>query len=321
MSNVVEKIKEKVDQVLHKNDNTNVASSNEYNTTTGNTVGGPHHHNQHHHHQQQQHHHDGLTGTTGAGMTGSSGLTGTSAGGMANPAPNTQGPHRSDMLNRADPRVDSDADGRTNMGVATHGPGGARSAASGPAPTTAGPHSSDMMNKIDPRVDSDADGSRNAGMAQYGVGAGNNQGIGQTSRSTGYGNTTEYNEPGMGGYSGTTGIGSTGAGGAGPHNSAMMNKLDPRVDSDMDGSRNAGMNQGGIGGMSHGYTRDQSGITGTTTTSGGAGPHSSSLLNKLDPRVDSDRDGSRNAGIAQTGPGGAMNPNTSAGGMGGGSAY
>lgn len=40
--------------------------------------------------------------------------------------------------------------------------------------------------------------------------------------------------------------------------------------------------------------------TGTHTTTG---PHSSRLENKLDPRVDSDRDGSRNLGAASSGYG------------------
>lgn len=41
-----------------------------------------------------------------------------------------------------------------------------------------------------------------------------------------------------------------------------------------------------------------SGLTGSTGTSG---PHSSSLANKADPRVDSDRDGSRNLGANSQG--------------------
>lgn len=78
----------------------------------------------------------------------------------------TTGPHSSNMMNKADPRVDSDRDGHrgkgTGMGTGTTG-----------SHTTAGPHSSDMMNKTDPRVDSDRDGS-NRGM-----------GTGMTGSSTG----------------------------------------------------------------------------------------------------------------------------------------
>jgi hypothetical protein len=65
----------------------------------------------------------------------------------------TYGPHGSRVANAADPRVDSDRDGRG----ALHGSG------PGPAPNTAGPHKSDMVNKVDPRVDSDLDGSKTYG--------------------------------------------------------------------------------------------------------------------------------------------------------------
>jgi hypothetical protein len=83
--------------------------------------------------------------------------------------------------------------------------------------------------------------------------------------------------------SGTTGTSGTGVSGAGPHNSSMMNKADPRVDSDLDGSRGMTGSHGTTGTTGTGY--------GSSTT--GAGPHSSSMGNKVDPRVDSDRDGSR----------------------------
>jgi len=74
---------------------------------------------------------------------------------------------------------------------------------------------------------------------------------------------------------------------------------------------NSSYNNAGPGAFSQGAGHP--GTTGGST----AGPHNSSLLNKLDPRVDSDMDGARNAGLAQTGPGGAMNQNTHTGGMGG----
>ena len=93
--------------------------------------------------------------------------------------------------------------------------------------------------------------------------------------------------------------GSTGT--AGPHSSNLGNKADPRVDSDLDGSRNLGANPHGTSSSGYG-----SGTTGTGTTGSGygssgygsstSGPHSSGLENKIDPRVDSDRDGSRNLG-------------------------
>lgn len=81
---------------------------------------------------------------------------------------------------------------------------------------------------------------------------------------------------------------------AGPHNSRMANAADPRVDSDMDGSRNAGMRKAGhgeYGSSGVGNTFSSSGMS-----EGATGPHSSRLANAADPRVDSDRDGSRTAG-------------------------
>ncbi|KAK4237472.1 hypothetical protein C8A03DRAFT_44683 [Achaetomium macrosporum] len=84
--------------------------------------------------------------TTGAGsgVTGMTGTHGAPAG--------THGPHNSRIANAADPRVDSDRDGRAAVGSAP-----------GPAANTAGPHKSDVANKMDPRVDSDLDGSRTVG--------------------------------------------------------------------------------------------------------------------------------------------------------------
>ncbi|KAK4244612.1 hypothetical protein C7999DRAFT_35039 [Corynascus novoguineensis] len=90
----------------------------------------------------------GTTGGYGSGAgSGATGMTGTHGA----PA-GTHGPHSSRIANAADPRVDSDRDGRGALGT---GPG--------PASNTAGPHSSDMANKMDPRVDSDLDGSRTVG--------------------------------------------------------------------------------------------------------------------------------------------------------------
>jgi len=104
-----------------------------------------------------------------------------------------------------------------------------------------------------------------------------------------------------------------------------MNSADPRVDSDRDGSRNmgaathsgttgAGYGAGHTGTTGAGYGAGHTGTTGagygssTTGTTGAgygndprstnAGPHSSNLMNSADPRVDSDRDGSRNMGAA-----------------------
>ncbi|KAF2674115.1 hypothetical protein BT63DRAFT_419425 [Microthyrium microscopicum] len=333
MSNLVEKVKAKVDNVLHK----------DHNDTTGTHATGTH--------------------TTGTGVGAHTGThaTGTGVGVGSHNTTTTAGPHDSNLANKADPRVDSDRDGSTNMGAAQHGPGAHNTSHTGAglgagvgagshhttgahigagtthhagdglghntsSTTTAGPHSSNIANKLDPRVDSDRDGSTNMGAAQHGPGAHN------TSHTTG----TGLGAGTTGGYGSTTGgYGSTNAG---PHDSNLANKVDPRVDSDRDGSRNAGaaaygpgatntgntFGQGhtgvgagttGIGSTGHhaGHTAGvgagttglgstgnyagQGGLgSGTGPASNTAGPHKSDMLNKADPRVDSDLDGSRTVG-------------------------
>ena len=78
---------------------------------------------------------------------------------------------------------------------------------------------------------------------------------------------------------GALGGASTGSGTttAGPHSSNLGNKADPRVDSDMDGSRNLGAREPGYG----------SGTTGTTTTK------KPGLMDKLNPMKDADGDGKK----------------------------
>ncbi|KAL8822207.1 MAG: hypothetical protein Q9191_007054 [Dirinaria sp. TL-2023a] len=119
-------------------------------------------------------------------------------------------------------------------------------------------------------------GSALSGAGSTGTGTGAGYGSGTTGTGTGYGSSTT----------------------SGPHSSKLENKLDPRVDSDRDGSRNLGATGAGTG-----YG---SGTTGTGTGYGShttSGPHSSNLENKVDPRVDSDRDGSRNLGATGAGAG------------------
>lgn len=105
----------------------------------------------------------------------------------------------------------------------------------------------------------------------------------------------------LGGSSGMTGSHHTGT--SGPHSSNLENKMDPRVDSDRDGSRNMGAATGHGAGYGSGTTGSGygSGTTGSGYGTSGAGPHSSNLGNKTDPRVDSD--GSRGYGTGATGTG------------------
>ncbi|KAL4916164.1 hypothetical protein BDW62DRAFT_186923 [Aspergillus aurantiobrunneus] len=157
---------------------------------------------------------------------------------------------------------------------------------------TSGPHGSNLANKLDPRVDSDK------GRSNYGSGVGAT-GVGNQHTRTGsqgstFGNSSQYGAGGAGLGSEYAGTGTHHARdttstktyedsqygtstNAGPHSSNTMNKVDPRVDSDLDNR-----------------ARYAPGTTSTgdqyTATSGNAGPHSSNLANKADPRVDSDRD-------------------------------
>ncbi|RSL52610.1 hypothetical protein CEP54_010823 [Fusarium duplospermum] len=167
-----------------------------------------------------------------------------------------------------------------------------------------------MANAADPRVDSDRDGSRTAGTGTYGqttVGSG----IGGTTGTSGF-SSAGTGAHGPSGHSSGLPEGSTG-----PHNSRVANAADPRVDSDLDGSRKLGNR--GVGADTTNYgsstgTYGSSGTHGTQGTSMGgaggaygtgpapntAGPHKSDMMNKADPRVDSDLDGSKTVGRDKT---------------------
>ncbi|KAE9988548.1 hypothetical protein Vi05172_g9880 [Venturia inaequalis] len=173
----------------------------------------------------------------------------------------------------------------------------------------AGPHNSSLLNKTDPTVDSDFDGSRNLGAAQHGPGGVHN-----------------HTQQHTGGHTGApAATGTYGSATTGPHSSNLANKLDPRVSdtgSSVPGSHN--QHSSGLTGTNHGTT-GSSGLTGSHTqhttgsglsggygnTSTNAGPHDSNALNSMDPRVDSDRDGSKNLGASQYGPGGVHTQHSS----------
>lgn len=214
----------------------------------------------------------------------------------------TRGPHNTDTGNILDPRVDS------SRGTTT-GTYGNTSTTSDPnyygtsGGTNIGPHDSKLANKLDPRVDSDLDGSRTAGGGNTygGTGITGTSG-GHGPHSSGIGNRVD---PRVDSTTGSTGIGTTGSGygqsgysqsgynqssNSGPHGT-LGNKLDPRVDSDRDGS-----NYGSGMGMTGNQYGSGTGMTGSSNNQTTHGPHNSDLANKLDPRVDSDLDGSRTVG-------------------------
>jgi len=233
------------------------------------------------------------THTTGTGL-GSSHTAGT---GVGHSSTTTAGPHSSNLANKADPRVDSDRSGASHLGggtglgntshtqhTATSGLGNPGTYNGGHSTTghsttghttTAGPHSSNLANKADPRVDSDRSNvhSNTHSSGLTGTHAGNTHGT----------------------HTGTTG-GISHSTNAGPHNSNVANKADPRVDSDLDGKGNRhGAHTGGILGASGSHATPGSGTAQNT-----AGPHNSDLLNKLDPRVDSDLSGGKTIGGNKT---------------------
>jgi len=173
----------------------------------------------------------------------------------------------------------------TTTGNATH---------SGTAEGVHGPHGSRVANAADPRIDSDLDGSRNGGAhsSAYGsTGVGNhttgthtttghqNGGIAAklnpADHSTGIGarDGTQVGNSTGNHHTGTTG-GISRSTNAGPHDSNVANKLDPRVDSDLDSTGNRhGAQTGGVFGTSGSQATPGSGTAQNT-----AGPHNSDTL-------------------------------------------
>lgn len=302
MAGTMDKIKAKVDNVLHKDkthsDPTGPHSSHAANSadprvdsdrigTAGNTAG---------------------AGGVGAGQYGSNTThTGTGLAGSHN----THGTTGSGLTGSHNAH---------NTGVTgTHG------TTHHSDPT--GPHDSKLANKLDPRVDSDRVGpaGNTAGAGGYGSNT--------THSTTGSGLTGSHNTHGTtGGLTGNTTHGTGHNDPTGPHSSHLANKADPRVDSDRYGAAGNTAGAGGIGAGQYGSNTHTgttgSGLTGTHgthnthgTTGAGltgthgthtgatvgsgnsnttAGPHNSDMLNKLDPRVDSDLDGSKTVGGNQT---------------------
>jgi len=232
--------------------------------------------------------------------------------------------HDSNLLNKADPRVPTGTSNTHSTG--THGSTGFGNTHGS---DNSGPHDSRLANKADPRVDSD----------QYGA-AGNAPSAGGYGHSTGVTGSHNTHSTGLtGGSHGThsTGIGSNtyGSDQTGPHDSYTANKLDPRVDSDRYGAAGNAPSAGGYGHSGTGLTggshttgshttgtgiagNTHSGTTGYGSTTGTgshgahgtghlpgpapntAGAHGSDMLNKLDPRIDSDLDGSKKVGGDRT---------------------
>tara|TARA_R110002003_G_scaffold122_3_gene11039 strand:+ start:2319 stop:3287 length:969 start_codon:yes stop_codon:yes gene_type:complete len=274
-------------------------------------------------------------GTTGSGLTGSHKTHGTTGygsnthgttgglGGSATHGSDPSGPHDSKLANKLDPTVDTksygtvqgghpkydsnttgsgltgshNTHGTTGYGSNTHGTtGGLTGGSHNTHGTTGGltggthnthgttgysdptgPHDSHLVNKADPRVDSD----------RYGA-AGNTSGAG------GYG-TGQYGEH-TGSHGTTGGLGSSTTHRDGEPLPKALTEDVSRADH-RSGHSHTGATGGGLTGThgQHGAGNVGSGNSNTT-----AGPHNSDLLNKIDPRVDSDLNGSKTVGGNQT---------------------
>ncbi|PHH77898.1 hypothetical protein CDD82_3304 [Ophiocordyceps australis] len=233
------------------------------------------------------------------GSTGDNYSLGGDNRGTSGPASRTDGPHESNLMNKADPRVDSDRDYSKNMGANPHGTASTGTGVAGTTGTSGthgthgttglhgeGPHSSGLANKADPRVDSDRDGSRNMGANPHGttdtthsaahsVGAPGTASALDTGAAGSFGTTSGHSSAGQYGTHSATGTGPASTT-QGPHGSNLANKADPRVDSDRDGSRTLGSNPQDRSGTrdttgSHGYGHNTAGLAAGAGAGAGAG--------------------------------------------------
>ncbi|PGH31609.1 hypothetical protein GX50_05600 [[Emmonsia] crescens] len=295
MSNIVNKVKDAVTGHSHH-------TSSNTQSTTG--IG------------QETHGTHGTQGTTHGTTQGTGGMTSS-----------TQPPHASNVANKIDPRVDTQSTTGIGQGAyGTQATQGTHGTQSGMTSRTQPPHSSNVANKLDPRV---MENHYNPGMSTgtgTGTGIGTSTGTG-TGRAghialpheTGHMSTAEqsskvggHSQMGSGGLGGGTGsafgtgttshtTGHHGSGGSG------LMQTDPVPGS---GTRSGGVGGvGGVGGASSGFgsgtghqaaghhgSNAMHSNVGSGKASRTAGPHDSDFANKLDPRVDSDLDGSRTVG-------------------------
>ncbi|KAL9099931.1 MAG: hypothetical protein Q9163_004633 [Psora crenata] len=231
------------------------------------------------------------------------------------------------LSKKADPGVDSDFNGSRGIGVSNsnHGPdalGGipamsSSSGLEGRGPTRATPQSSSLPNKASPLDGSDLSSSRSPGNSAYdpaSSNAGPTIGFGAENRRQDHDNHGHKSEEALGSAPRFT---------SGPHITDTANRLDPNVPSSGIGASNtttssASLGHGrsntpngkdgavasGPGGTSIGSyepEREHTASSGTGHAPTTAGPHKSDMLNKIDPRVDSDL--SKHQGTASSGIG------------------
>ncbi|CAG8926897.1 unnamed protein product [Penicillium salamii] len=267
----------------------------------------------------------------GAGLGAAAGAAGAYGASHSSNHSSNHGPHDSNIANTADPRVDSDRSsygtGSTGLNTGSH-TGSTGYGSSNPLSGTHdssrssnyGPHDSNVGNSVDPRVDSDL--SSRTGSTGTGLNTGSHTGshtgasYGSAAPLTGAGNSANAQE-------------SARSTNHGPHDSNIANAADPRVDSDRSKGYdfNNDVRKGSLAGQAemmhlsdssnapNTTTRTfeeahETGAAGTAAAGHGAGssynhgrtshstagPHDSNIANKVDPRVDSDLDGSKTVG-------------------------
>ncbi|KAH7389835.1 hypothetical protein BKA66DRAFT_459900 [Pyrenochaeta sp. MPI-SDFR-AT-0127] len=253
--------------------------------------------------------------------TESQALPHTTTTGHSDPA----GPHDSKLLNKADPRFDSDRYGASSntgiIGTGTQQPAGkslgheshtTHTDRSFPLTGTSEREPGTKDREVGSRDGYGREGLAGAAAAATALGVSKtlghsdekdvkNQGL-ETRQAT-YGDVpgaSSQTGPSSTGILGSSTTGTTGhSDPTGPHDSRLANKADPRVDSDRYGA--SGNTSGLTGGPATGILGGAT--TGTAGHSDPTGPHDSRLANKADPRVDSDRYGaSGNASGVTGGP-------------------
>lgn len=180
-----------------------------------------------------------------------------------------------------------------------------------------GDHLTATANKLDPHI---SGGVKGVGLESVTSGSAHSKtGISTgTSAESGYGTSSTATGSGLTGSSGSHGLSNTGTGTGLTGSSGSHGLSGTGTGTGLTGSsgRDHGLSNTGTGsGLTGSSGRDYdssntgTGLTGTsgrdynsstTGTNTTEGPHSSAMLNKLDPRVDSDRDGSKTAGGSGT---------------------
>jgi len=190
--------------------------------------------------------------------------------------------------------------------------GGPEAPAPGAPHFIKGPHALETANRLDPHVSGGIGEPTETAMTGAGLGStSTGTGLGSSSTGTGFGSTSTGNhhvgrDAALAGGVGAAGVGAyeSSRGGAvsttaGPHDSNLLNKADPRVDSDL--SQQRGTSTTGTPGLGHGSSTmgPSSGVTDSSI--GGTGFPSESTSGSTTGR---DHHLGRDAGIAGAGAAG-----------------